>query len=121
MPDGVGHQLGGEQLGGVDEADQPVEGEDQPEGAAGDGDGTGVVGDVEGVLPGLMRPGTVETVGTAAGSRLRACVSSGSVVGLRRAAEISRAVALPRPSWQDGAVRFRGPGDSAACASRHLR
>ncbi|GAB2446094.1 hypothetical protein GCM10027162_48320 [Streptomyces incanus] len=29
-------------------------------------------------------------------------------------------VSLPRPPWQDGAVRFRGPG-VARCASRHWR
>jgi hypothetical protein len=33
--------------------------------------------------------------------------------------ERERSVAVPQPSWQDGAVRFREPGDSAVCASRH--
>ncbi|BDE39519.1 hypothetical protein SLITK23_27640 [Streptomyces lividans] len=54
MPYGVGDQLRREQLGDVDEADQAVHGEDQTEGAATDGDGAQVVGDVEGVLPGFV-------------------------------------------------------------------
>jgi hypothetical protein len=54
MPYGVGDQLRCDEFGGVDEAEESVDGEDQPEGAAADGDGAGVVGDVEGVLPGLF-------------------------------------------------------------------
>ncbi len=48
---GVGHQLRGQQLGDVDESDQSVDGQDQPEGTATDRDDAEVVGDVEGVLP----------------------------------------------------------------------
>lgn len=53
VPYGVGDELCREQLGDVDEGDEPVHGEDEPQGAATHGDGADVVGDVEGVLPGL--------------------------------------------------------------------
>jgi hypothetical protein len=51
MPYGIGHQFRREQLRCVDQGDQTVQGQDQAEGTATDGDGAGVVGDVKGVLP----------------------------------------------------------------------
>jgi hypothetical protein len=54
MAYGVGDQLRRQQLADVHQADQAVEGEDQADGTAANGDRSGVVGDVEYVLPGFV-------------------------------------------------------------------
>lgn len=88
MEHGIGNQLRSEEFGGVREADQAVHGEDQAEGAAADGDGSGVVRDGEGVLPGFG-------------------FGHAATPGDRGGLDWLLAVSLPQPSWQDEAVRFR--------------
>ena len=88
---GVGDQLCGEEFGGVQERGQAVHREDQAEGAAGDGDGSGSWGMWRTYSQGR---GWISGMGQLRGGWGR--VSGG-------------AVALPQPSWHDGEVRFRVP------------
>jgi transcriptional regulator with XRE-family HTH domain len=91
VAEGVRDQFGGQELRWFEEVGEVVGGKDVTEGAAADTYGSWVVGDVARVLPVGFRH-EISRWG-----RTEEC----------EGALWSRAVALPRPPWQGGAVRFR--------------